>query len=505
MIKLLYNADALLIGAVSLPFLAAALILVLRSIPRSQEIVILASSCALLPILCRLYALCANYQGNVALHYVVTSSLNLVLRPEALGMVFALMVALLWLAANVYTISYMNKTDIQNRGCHPSFYACFSASIGCTLCVAFSGNIATLFIAYELLTVCTYPLIIHGLSERSVTGGRFYLKTLLCSSMLFLLPAVIMICGLNEAAGSFSTKSFISETHATFIPILLILLCYGVAKAAIVPAHVWLPRAMVAPTPVSALLHAVAVVKSGVFTIVKITVYALGVRGMGEHYATMGEFHHNILMYLSAVTVIAGSAMAMRQNNLKGLLAYSTVSQLSYVTLAVSMYTDGAIRAAILHMVCHAFAKITLFFAVGAVYASTGKTTVEEIGGIGRTMPVTATAFCIGALAMIGVPPAATFWSKFSVLSEATGSGHFVVVLVVVASTLLNTLYFAPIIYGIFFTKPEAQSAGSEASLPMLIAMTATSACTVALFIQPDIVFKVLDHMKFVAMLPTTE
>ncbi|MFV9878252.1 MAG: proton-conducting transporter membrane subunit [Anaplasma ovis] len=506
MTKLLCSVDALLLSAVLLPFASAALILALRNVRRAHEVLTLASSCTLVPILYRIYVLCAGSKGGAVLRYEMTSSLCIALQPEALGIMFALMVSLLWLITNVYTICYMNKTDSKNACHHPVFYACFAASIGCTLCVAFSGNIATLFIAYEMLTACTYPLIIHGLSASSIAGGRFYLKTLLCTSMLFFLPAVIMICGLNGAAGLFGTASFISETHPAFLPILLILLCYGVTKAAIVPAHVWLPEAMVAPTPVSALLHAVAVVKSGVFTIIKITVYVLGVRGMGEYYATVSEtiYNCNVLMYLSAATIIVGSIMAMRQSNLKKLLAYSTVSQLSYITLAVSMYTDGAIRAAVLQMVCHAFAKITLFFSAGAIYAVTGKTSVKEINGIGRAMPLTIAAFCIGALAMIGVPPASTFWGKFSILSEAMGNGHIMVVLTMVASTLLNTLYFVPIIYRAFFIKPSAKSGSSqkEAPVPMLAAMMATSACTITLFLHPNIVFGVLDRIGLAVTFP---
>ena len=505
MTRLLYSVDALLLSAVVLPFVSAALILAFSSARRAHEVLTLASSCALVPILYRIYVLCASGQGGVVLRYEMTSSLCIVLQPEALGITFALMVSLLWLITNIYTICYMNRTDSKNARHHPVFYSCFAASVGCTLCVAFSGNIATLFVAYEVLTACTYPLIIHGLSASSIAGGRFYLKTLLCTSMLFFLPAVIVICGLDGAAGSFGVASFISETHPAFLPILLILLCYGVAKAAIVPAHVWLPEAMVAPTPASALLHAVAVVKSGVFAIIKITVYVLGVRGMGEYYATVGGtiYNCNVMMCLSALTVVVGSIMAMRQSNLKKLLAYSTVSQLSYIMLAISMYTDGAIRSAVLQMVCHAFAKITLFFSTGAIYAVTGKTNVKEIDGIGRAMPITTAAFCIGALAMVGVPPASTFWGKFSILSEAMGNGHILVVFTVVVSTLLNTLYFVPIIYRAFFIKPSAKGGSRrEAPVPMLAAMMATSSCTIALFLYPNIVFRVLDHVGLAVTLP---
>ncbi|MGN7661440.1 MAG: proton-conducting transporter transmembrane domain-containing protein [Anaplasma sp.] len=495
MTQLLYRADVLLLGAVLLPFVSAALILIFHRVPRSYRVFTLASSCALLPILYRLYVLCSGGE-YVALQHVLTSSLHLTLQPEAFGMVFSLLVSVLWITTNVYTLSYMDKTDQnqKNKERYPVFYACFSASIGCTLCLAFAGNVATLFIAYEVLTACTYPLIAHGLSASALEGGSFCLRTLLCTSMLLFLPAVVIMCGLDGAMGSFDTVHFISETHSSFLPVLTVLLCYGVAKAAMVPVHIWLPKAMVAPTPVSALLHAVAVVKSGVFTIIKITVYVLGIRGMSEYYGGSAP-HFNILMFISAATVIIGSLAAIRQTSMKGLLAYSTVSQLSYITLALSMYTDEAVRASVFQMVCHAFAKITLFFSVGAIYASTGKTETREISGIGRMMPVTAGAFCIGAFAMIGVPPAATFWGKFSILSAAVSGEHLVVALTIVASTLLNTSYFVPVMYRMFFSR-ATYGGHSEAPLPMLAAMIFSSACTVLLFLKPDVVFGILDSME---------
>ncbi|KDB57353.1 cation:proton antiporter [Anaplasma phagocytophilum str. CRT35] len=493
-VGLLCRSDVLLFVVVSLPFVCSALIMALKRFSHSQEVLSTVASLVLFPTTCALYF---ALQGNPAiLQYRLSSAVLFILEPEALGIVFGILVSFLWAVTNIYTIGYMNKVygKLQDRSV---FYSCFAASIGCTIGIAFAGNLVTLFTFYEMLTVCTYPLIIHGGSKDSIASGSFYIKTLLCSSVFLFLPAIAIICGMSDGAGLFSAKSFISETHPSLLPFIVTMLCYGVAKAAIMPVHLWLPRAMVAPTPVSALLHAVAVVKSGVFTLIKVTVCAIGVHGMYNYYnapvAVDVAPHHNIMLYLSVVTIIAGSVFAVTQKNLKRLLAYSTVSQLSYITLALSMFTDGAVTAAVFQMVCHAFAKITLFFAVGAVYAASGKTTIRDIDGLGRVMPITFTAFCIGALAMIGIPPAATFWGKFYIITEALKQQNYIVIFTVALSTVLNTLYFVPLMYRVFFAA-DATCAGRVKEAPplILLAMLVSSTCTILLFLKPDIVLEML-------------
>lgn len=478
-----------------LPFISSALILSCRRIPHSQEILSTLASLALLPVAGYLGFRTIQGTSLGILKYNLSPQITLALAPEALGVVFSVLVAMLWVITNVYTIGYMNKVYGRNKN-RSVFYACFAASIGCTMCIAFAANVVTIFVFYEMLTMCTYPLIVHGQSPKALESGSAYLKTLLCSSVFLFLPLVVLI-SVAAPTELFSLSSLVAEKRPDLVPLLSVLLCYGVAKAAVMPLHVWLPRAMVAATPVSALLHAVAVVKSGVFTVTKITVYALGVSGMYELLhdtntdATSGIFGGNMLMYVSVATILGGSICALRQTNLKRLLAYSTISQLSYITLAISLYTDNAISAAMFQMVCHAFAKITLFFAVGAIYVSSGRTQVTELTGLGRAMPFTLTMFSLGAFAMIGIPPAGTIWGKFYILSEALQQGSYLVVGTVLLSTLLNTLYFIPLVYRAFFMEADTHGV-REAPLPLLIAMLATSLGTLFLFFKPDFISGVL-------------
>ena len=497
MVDIFCHSDMLPVIAVFLPFSAAILMfLAPRRIPWLCEIASLLSSAALFPITCLTFRLLTDGRGS-ALQYSVSSSLKFVLIPEIFGVTFGIMVSLLWVIASIYTVSYMNRVEGRSKEKN-TFYGCFSASIGCTLGIAFSGNAITLFTFYEMLTMCTYPLIVHSRSSTAFASGRFYIKTLVCSSMLFFMPSVVIIA--SVAPGTFGADSFVSDVNPNLSVLIAALMCIGVAKAALVPVHVWLPKAMVAPTPVSALLHAVAVVKSGVFTIIKIAVYSLGVDGMHEFFAGRGAIVEgtmsllNVGMYLSVFTMIAGSIVAAQQTNLKRLLAYSTISQLSYITLAVSMYTADSVMASMTQMICHAFAKITLFFAVGVIYVCTGKTDIKDIDGLGKAMPITFIAFSIGALSMIGVPPAPTFWGKFYIISAALHQSNFLVVLAVIVSTLLNTLYFAPVVYRAFFARSHNNHTVVGAPSWMIVAMLMTCACTIALFFFPEITLKTFAH-----------
>jgi multicomponent Na+:H+ antiporter subunit D len=266
--------------------------------------------------------------------------------------------------------------------------------------------------------------------------------------------------------------------------VLLFLYMYGIGKAALMPIHRWLPAAMVAPTPVSALLHAVAVVKAGVFTVVKVIVYIFGYEFLANALAT------NWLVYVAGFTVIAASIVAMRQDNLKRRLAYSTISQLSYVVMAAAVLTPLSVIGAVLHIAAHALGKITLFFAAGSIYTAAHKTEVSQMQGIGRKMPWTMAAFAVAALSMIGVPPTAGFLSKWYIFLGSLDAENWFVIAVLVVSTLLNAGYFMPIVYRAFFMAPvEARSAGAaavedhgEAPLPIVIALVATAIGTVLLF-----------------------
>jgi multicomponent Na+:H+ antiporter subunit D len=271
------------------------------------------------------------------------------------------------------------------------------------------------------------------------------------------------------------------KASATTTGVLLALYMFGIGKAALIPVHRWLPAAMVAPTPVSALLHAVAVVKAGVFSVVKVIVYVFGIDNLAS--MSSGKW----LAWVAGFTIIAASIVALRADNLKRRLAYSTISQLSYVTLAAALLTPISIVGAAFHIAAHAVSKITLFFAAGAIYTASHKTEISQLDGIGRRMPITMTAFAIGALSLIGVPPAVGFISKWYIISGAAGGGQLWVIALLIVSTLLNAAYFLPIVYVAFFKTSRDEATHAEAPLPMVIALMVTAALTIGLFFFSDI------------------
>jgi multicomponent Na+:H+ antiporter subunit D len=393
---------------------------------------------------------------------------------EPLGLLFALIASGLWLVSAVYSIGYMRGNGEAHQA---RFYVCFALAIGGALGVAFAGNLLTLYLFYELLTFVTYPLVTHHGDDKARKGGRTYLGLLLLSSMFFLLPAMIAtwwVAGTLDFTVGGILGGKVSGVAAAG---LLALYAFGIGKAALMPLHRWLPAAMVAPTPVSALLHAVAVVKAGVFSIVKIVVYIFGLDFAAGAFAW--------LPWVAGFTIVAASIVALRADNLKRRLAYSTVSQLSYVVLAAALLAPLSIVGAVLHIAAHAFGKITLFFAAGAVYTAAHKTEVSELDGLGRRMPWTFAAFAIGALSMIGLPPAAGFVSKWFMVSGAVAAQHWVALAVIVASTLLNAGYFLPIVYRAFFL--PGKHTGGEAPMTMLAAMALTSALTILMFFFSDL------------------
>jgi len=394
---------------------------------------------------------------------------------EPLGIVFASVAALLWIVNSIYSIGYMrgNKEKHQTR-----FYVCFAVAIAAALGIAFSANLLTLFLFYEILTLSTYPLVAHKGDPKTLASARVYLGILLATSIGLLLPAIIWT---YLAAG---TLDFVAGgilagvLSGPALGLLLALYVLGVGKAAVMPVHRWLPAAMVAPTPVSALLHAVAVVKAGVFTVLKVIVYIFGT----DHL--FADPSSGWLLWLAAFTIIAASIVALRQTNLKRMLAYSTIGQLSYVVMAAAILKPLAEIGAALHIVAHAFGKITLFFAAGAIYTASKKTELAELTGIARRMPWTMAAFTIGALSMIGVPPFAGFVSKWYILAGAFQSDNYVAIFTIVASTVLNAAYFLPIIFAAWFrpeSDPHAKDHG-EAPLPMVVALCITAVLTLGMF-----------------------
>ncbi|MGB5614742.1 MAG: proton-conducting transporter membrane subunit [Sedimenticolaceae bacterium] len=391
-------------------------------------------------------------------------------------MLFAALASGLWIVNSVYSIGYMrgNKESKQTR-----FYVFFALSLAATIGIAFAANLFTLFLFYEALTLSTYPLVSHKGDEKTVRSARVYLGILLLTSIGLLLPAIIWTYFV-AGTGEFTPGGILQgQLEGPALGLLLGLFVFGIGKAAVMPVHRWLPAAMVAPTPVSALLHAVAVVKAGVFTVMKVIVYIFGVDYL------FAEPSSGWLLYAAAFTVVAASLVALRQQNLKRLLAYSTVAQLSYVVMASAILKPLAEIGASLHMVAHAFGKITLFFAAGAIYTAAKKTEIGQLAGIGRRMPWTMTAFTIGALSMIGVPPTGGFVSKWYILAGAFQSDNYLAIATIIASTILNAAYFLPIIFAAWFGREAADNKleHGEAPLTMVIALTVTAALTIGLFI----------------------
>ena len=473
--------EQMVIMAMCLPAVASVLIWLTRETPNMREAVTLITSVwVFLVVLSILGDVLDGARPEVNLIDVLPG-ISLGFAVEPLGMLFATIASGLWIVNSIYSIGYMRG---NNEPRQTPFFMCFAIAIASTLGIAFAANLFTLFIFYEILTLSTYPLVTHKGNDEAKAGGRMYLLILLGTSMVLLLPAIIWTW-VSTGTMSFEVGGILGDApDPTFISILLLLYVFGIGKAAVMPFHFWLPAAMVAPTPVSALLHAVAVVKAGVFSIVKVVVYVFGI----ETLASAGTA--DWLLWVAGATVIIASIVALMQDNLKKRLAYSTVSQLSYVVLAAAILTPISVVGAAMHIAAHAVSKITLFFAAGSIYTAAHFTEVSQLKGIGRRMPWTMTAFAIGALSMIGVPPTAGFLGKWFMLSGAMETGKWVAVGVIFVSTLLNAAYFLPIIYSAFFSKPDEGDAAhdhGEAPLPIVIALMLTAAGTIALFIFPGV------------------
>jgi len=471
------TAETLLLLAPCIPLLGALLIGLSGRYPNLREGITLATGLTLLGVVGHLaLQVRAGARPGFSLIEMIPG-MEVAFSVEPLGMLFALLAAVLWPVASLYSFGYMrgNKEKNQTR-----FYICFAIAIASVMGVAFAGNLLTLFIFYEALTLSTYPLVTHKGNEEARQGGRVYLGILLTTSIGFFLPAIIWTWSLAGTL-DFVPGGILADTGVSPIlaGILLMLFIFGIGKAAIMPIHRWLPAAMVAPTPVSALLHAVAVVKAGVFTVIKVVLYTFGTDFITQVPS------QRFLIYVAGFTVVAASAVALRQTAFKRLLAYSTISQLSYVILAALALTPHLEPGAVTHLVAHAFGKITLFFVAGAIYVTAHKSNILEFNGIGRRMPITMGAFTIGALSMLGAPPTAGFVSKWYIVAGALHEQDYFVFTVFLISTALNAAYLLPIVYRAFFlAEGEAPHGGhGEANWPMVTALTLTALATVLFFV----------------------
>jgi multicomponent Na+:H+ antiporter subunit D len=413
---------------------------------------------------------------------------------EPLGLLFALVASGLWVVTSIYGFGYMRGHAEKNQ---TRFFTCFAVAISAAQGIAFAGDLVTLFLFYEILTFSTYPLVTHAGTEAAVKAGRVYLGILVTTSILFLLLAILWTANLAGSVDFEPGGILQGHVDGGAATLLLLLFAYGVGKAALMPFHRWLPAAMVAPTPVSALLHAVAVVKAGVFTVLKIAIYIFGI----DFLAADGLSEP--LIAIAAVTILAASIRALSLDGLKPRLAYSTISQLAYIVLGAALATGTAAMGAGLHILMHALGKITLFFVAGAVYVVAHKTEVSQLDGLGRRMPFTFGAFCIASFSIIGLPPLGGAWSKWYLVMGSFEANQPLMAVVFMLSSLLSIAYLMPIVVRAFFRPypgdgdDGAQQDVQEAPLLMLLPICATALACFVIFFYADFVYELLAPVVF--------
>jgi multicomponent Na+:H+ antiporter subunit D len=411
------------------------------------------------------------------------------LKADPLGTLFALVASALWVLTTIYSIGYVRA---QRERHQTRYFACFALCLFATVGIALAGNLLTFFLFFELLTVAAYPLVVHSGTAEARAAGRMYLAYTLTGGAA-LLGAVAWTQGLagrlDFAAGGILPAA--TAPAALWGLLTLFVIGCGV-KAALVPLHAWLPVAMIAPTPVSALLHAVAVVKAGVFGLVRVSGFVFGAELLTDLGGTRA------LAAIAVVTIVGGSLVALVQDNLKRLLAFSTVSQLSYVVLGAALGTPDAVAGGVLHIAAHAVLKITLFFCAGSLYVAAHVERVSDMRGIGRRMPFTMGAFALAAVLLAGLPPGAAFASKWRLLSGAADVGAWLAVAALLASTLLNLAYFVPIVVRAFAGEPA--EAITEAPAAMVVPLLVTAAAGLILGLAPDRVLSILSLASLTAV-----
>ncbi len=364
-------------------------------------------------------------------------------RVDGMGILFGLVSSSLWILTSLYSIGYMRGLGEHSQ---TRYYCYFALALSSTLGVAFSANLLTLYLFYELLSFATYPLVTHHQDPEARSAGRRYLLYIVGGSVGLVLPAMLL-CYEKAHTLEFSPGGILgaSGLSGAQLFVLLLMFLFGFAKAAIMPLHGWLPAAMVAPTPVSALLHAVAVVKVGVFSILRVLTGVFGLDLLGSSGLD------SLVLSLAAVTMVAASLGALCQDGLKRMLAYSTVGQLSYIVLGGALLSPEGLQGALAHLATHALGKISLFFCAGAIYVATGKQRISQLNGIGRRMPLTMGAFLVASLSIMGVPPLAGFLSKWYLALGCVATDQMLPLGVLLLSSLLNAAYLMPVVYRAFF------------------------------------------------------
>jgi multicomponent Na+:H+ antiporter subunit D len=475
--------DIRLLLAVLAPLLGAGAVMATGKRPNLREACSFVAATTLFVITA---SLIPEIRAGKTLHFTLFEllpGLSFSLRADSLSMIFAVSASFLWILTVFYSAGYMRglSEHAQTR-----FNTCFALALFGAIGCAFSDNLLTLYLFYEIVSITTYPLVAHHQDEEGYEGGKKYLVYLTATAKGLILPAMVLIyvlTGSLDFAHDIRHGILPPEVHRGIVTALYACCVLGFAKNGVMPLHNWLPSAMVAPTPVSALLHAVAVVKVGVFSTVRVMLYVFGVDRMDALNLGLPT------AYFVSFTIIAASIIALSKDNLKARLAYSTVSQLSYVILGVALLKPAGIEGGLVQIANHAFAKITLFFCAGAIYVATHKKNISEMSGLGRAMPFTFGAFAVAALSMVGAPPVGGFVTKWYLLNGALDAGSIGILIVLLASTILNAAYFAPVVYSAFFGKPSAHDAShhfKEAHPAMVVPLSITALISVIIGFYPD-------------------
>jgi multicomponent Na+:H+ antiporter subunit D len=487
----------LIVLSLTLPLVALAMNFVLGSKPNAREISTVTIATIVFGIACLLAKdVFSGGRPELSLGEMLPG-FSIAFSVEPLGMVFALVASGLWILTTVYGAGYMRGHHEKHQ---TRFFGCFAIAIFAALAAAFSANLFTLFIAYELMTISTYPLVTHHGTEEARAGGRIYLGILLSTSIAFFMMAIAWtwsLCGTLDfkQGGILNVPYEAGEISTLALGVLLGLFAFGIGKAALMPMHRWLPAAMVAPTPVSALLHAVAVVKVGVFSVLKVVVYIFGIDLLQSTGVNLW------LAYVAGFTIVVASIVAMTKDNLKARLAYSTIGQLAYISLGAALATPESVIGGGMHIVMHAVGKITLFFCAGAIYVAAHKKNISDMAGLGRQMPWTFGAFLVASVSIIGLPPGGGAWSKWFLAIGTVETHQYVLTAALMISSLLNIAYLVPIPIQAFL-KPATDAHSDndsdhdhhhgEAPLACVVPLVITATLSIVLFFAAQPIYQAL-------------
>ena len=467
-----------------IPLLGAAAVALLRERPRIRDWALIVAGIAQLVAVSAMLPAVLDGPSPTLRVLPFLPDAPIAFRSDPLGLLLLLTASTLWLLTTVYSIGYLRGSTADLT----RFHVLVAITISATAGVAFSANLITLYLFYEAMTIATYPLVTFTGTDEAAAGGRRYLSYQLGTGIALFLPAVMLT---YTQTGSFdlAVGGIFGEDVTGWLPTLTYLLfLFGIAKAAILPAHAWLPAAMVAPVPVSALLHAVAVVNVGVFTLFRVVRDVFG----QDAIASLGL--GRLTLIATSVTILVASFIALRLENLKEILAYSTIGQLSYMILGMALLNESGAMGGALHLVGHSVSKITLFFAVGAIAVGTGATRLSELRGLGQRIPVVLGVLAIGAASIVGLPPTVGFLTKYFLFIGVVEAGQWLVLVVLAASTVLSATYYLRVVRTALSPLREFEGARSAAAdvpsgrpLPreMLVPMVVTAGITVLLGVVP--------------------